>query len=303
MTFKKILVPVDFSEFSDTAFKYALSLAEKFCSNLTLLHMISIYYNDTDNEATLRSLEDIVKEQEKRKSKLMDAYEEEGKSHGVTVDSKLVRGFNAADIILEYIEKNDFDLTVIGTHGRTGFKKWILGSVTEKVVRLSPIPVITIHKDYNKRSVEKILVPVDFSESSKIAVDWGIVTAQEFKAKLHFLHSVDVEVHPEYYLMNSDPIFKKNPELAHHLNRSLIKFTGIPKNNATYVLTEGKAYKEIKKYEENNQIDLIVMAIRGMSKMEHFLLGSTAERVVRIAPCPVLTVGRNSRGGPKNGKI
>jgi len=297
MTFNKILVPVDFSEFSNNALQYALFLAERFHSQVTLLHIILLYHEDVSDEAHLMALENIVEGQEERKSKLMEKHIEESKSRSITVDSKLIRGLNAANTILEFIEENDFDLVVLGTHGRSGFNKWLFGSVAEKVMRLSRIPVLTIHKDFNKMGVERILVPIDFSETSKIGVDWGIVGAQEFKAELHFLHSVQVELHPEYFLMNSEMILQGNPAVIRHLDENLVKFTGIPKSKAVYALREGKAYKEIKRYAEDNEIDLIVMTAHGMGKLEHFLIGSTVERVARIASCPVLTVGRNQRGG------
>ena len=297
MTFNKILVPVDFSNFSKNAVQYALFLAEKFHSHVTLLHIILLYQEDISDEAHLMTLEEIVKEQEERKSMLMEKHIEDSKPTGVTVDSKLLRGLNAADTILDFIEENDFDLVLLGTHGRTGFNKWLFGSVAEKVMRMSRIPVLTIHKDFNKKGVERILVPIDFSETSKMGVDWGIVCAQEFEAKLHFLHSVQVELHPEYFFMNSELILQGNPALVRNLDENLVRFTGIPRNKAIYTLREGKAYKEIKRYAEDNKVDLIVMAAQGMGKLEHFLVGSTVERVARLAHCPVLTVGRNQRGG------
>ena len=300
MTFKNILVPIDFSEFSDKALDYAIALAQKYHSQLTLLHVIVLFQEDVAEEAHLNKLESIIKDQERQKSELMKKRISNGTSQGLTVNSKLARGFNAGDTILDLIEEGDFDLVVMGTHGRRGFNKLFFGSVAECVVRRSPVPVVTIHKDFNVMDIQKVLVPMDFSKHSKAAVDWGVVLAHEHKAELHFLHVVDMDLHPEYYLISYEPILKTNSALVDRLNNNLVEFTGMPKGKAVYALEEGKPQSEIKKYADENDIDLIVMAVRGMSNLEHLLVGSTAERIVRTAHCPVLTVGRNIRGGSKN---
>lgn len=290
MDFKKILVPVDFSEFSDKAAEYAMFMAERFCSNITLLHTITLFEEDINEEEHLQAYKKIIQLKENERAKKLKLHCINGKNRGLQVDSVLLRGISAADSILDYIENKNFDLIVMGTHGRTGLKKWISGSVTEKVVRFSPTPVLTIHKDYVMTKIEEILVPVDFSEYSEISINKAKSIAKEFNAKLEFLHVIEQQAHPEFYAISFDPILKENPQLKPHITMSLIKLTGIPEKKATYAVLEGAINDEIKRYAENNQIDLIVMPTRGMSKLEHMILGSTTEKIVRIAPCPVLTV-------------
>jgi nucleotide-binding universal stress UspA family protein len=290
MAFKKILVPVDFSESSDSAVEYAVFIARKFGAEITLLHAILLYHDDIDEEEHMQAYEKIIRKKEKQSNKKLESHFMTAKDQGLKVKYVLIRAFAAADSILNYISENDFDLVVMGTHGRTGLKKWILGSVTEKVVRLSTIPVLTVHKEFHKKKISKILVPVDFSEYSQIAVKRATAVAEEFKAKLEFLHVVEMEAHPEFYSMSFEPLLKANPHLNDHIIENLIKLTGIPQDRATYAVREGKVHNEIKIYAETNQIDLIVMANRGMSDLEHLVLGSNSERVVRVASCPVLTV-------------
>ena len=290
MSFKKILVPVDFSEFSDKAVEYALFLAEKYCASITLLHVIILFQEDYDEEEQLKVYEQMVQKKEKEKAKQLESPCLTAKKRGIAVNSVLLRGFSIANSILEYTSENDFDLLVMGTHGHTGFKQLLLGSVTEKVVRESPIPVLTIHKDYNKIEIKEILVPVDLSKQSQTAINQGKAIAQEFKATLEFLHVVEMEAHPEFYNISFEPILKENPQLAHHITGNMIKATGIAKDQATYAVKEGKVYKEIKKYADNSQIDLIVMGTHGRDDLGDFLLGSNSERVLRIATCPVLTM-------------
>lgn len=294
MSFKKILVPVDFSEFSDKAAEYALFLAEKYRAHITLLHVIILFQEDFDEEEQLKAYEKTIQKKEKEREKQMESHSKTAKKRGVEVNSVLLRGFSIPNSILDYISDKDYDLVVMGTHGHTGFKKLLLGSVTDKVMRESPIPVLTIHKDYNKIEIKEILVPVDLSEYSHITINRGKELAREFNAKLEFLHVVETEAHPEFYNISFEPILKENPKLADHITESMIKATGIPKDQATYAVKEGKVYKEIKKYADYSQIDLIIMGTHGRGDLEDFLLGSSSERVVRIASCPVLTVREKS---------
>jgi len=294
MAFKKIVVPVDFSEFSDKAAEYAMFMAEKFCADITLLHAVILFEEDIDEKEQLQAYKKIIQKKEKERTKQLESHCKTAKSRGLRVKSALIRGVSTADSILDYISDNDFDLVVMGTHGRTGLKRWMLGSVSERIVGFSPIPVLTIHKDFKEPDIKKILIPIDFSDHSKIAIRRGIAIAEEFNAALEFLHVVEMQAHPEFYTISSDPILKANPELEHHITKNMIKLTGIPQEKATYSVKEGKVYKEIKIAAENGNIDLIVMATHGMSDLEHFLVGSNSERVVRIASCPVLTVRQNS---------
>ena len=293
MAFKKLVVPVDFSEFSDEAVEYAMFIAEKSCADITLLHAVILFEEDIDEKEQLQAYEKIIQKKETERTKRLESHCRTGEIRGLRVNTALIRGISTADSILDYISDKDFDLVVMGTHGRTGLKRWMLGSVAERVVGFSPIPVLTIHKDFNKRDITKILIPIDFSEYSKIAVNRGISIAKEFNATLEFLHVVEMQTHPEFYTISSDPILQANPELEHHITENMIKLTGIPNEDATYSVKEGKVYKEIKMVAENNKIDLIVMATHGMSELEHFLIGSNSERVVRTSSCPVLTVRQN----------
>jgi nucleotide-binding universal stress UspA family protein len=292
MPFTRILIPTDFSPFSQKALDYGLFLAEKFCSHVTLFHAMVLFREDVNEEAHLHDLEKVAVKKEKERNKLLELHRKKGEACGVTIQSRMVRGFSAADTILECIGEDNFDLIVMGTHGSAGIKKWMSGSVAERIVRLSPIPVLTIHKDFQKTSIKKILVPVDFSSYSKTAVEHGIALANIFHAGLEFMHSVEQEAHIAFHTIGLESILTEQTELADPVLKNLITFTGLSEKEAVYRVTEGRAHKEIKKLAEDHDIDLIVMATRGLSQLEHFLVGSTAERVVNLAHCPVLTVAR-----------
>jgi nucleotide-binding universal stress UspA family protein len=290
MNLKSILVPVDFSPFSDNAVDYALFLAEKFCAKITLFHAITLFHEEFEESEHFETFKGLVEKKEKECAQRLGSHCATGKSKGVSIESVISRGFSAADLILDHIAQNDDDLVVMGTHGRTGLSKWLIGSVAQKVIQHSPVPLVTIHKEYKKHKIKNMLVPVDFSDYSKKAVEYGIEIAKAFQAKLHVLFVVTMGDHPEYYNVAWEPFLKENPQFKKDIKQRLIDFTGLPEAEAAYDVVEGKAHQQIKEYAERHPMDLIVMGRHGTGALEHLLMGSTTERVVQISPFPVLTV-------------
>lgn len=290
MKLKHLLVPVDFSEFSNKAAEYALFLAEQFCARITLLHVMVLFKTDVQEKEYLQSYEKVVKGIEKEHEKKLKEHCENGKKRGVTIDSILERGISEADAILDHSTKGDYDLIVMGTHGRTGIKRWMVGSVTEKVVHHSPLSVLTVHKDLKDMSIKNILIPDDFSGFSKKAVEQGESLAEDFGARCTFLYSVMQREHEMYYNISNEPILEANPHLEDTIKKNLMERSGMRENKADYVVLEGNPYKTIVKYANDHEMDMIVMASRGLGALAHLLMGSNAERVVRTATCPVLTV-------------
>ncbi len=293
MNFNKILVPVDFSEFSDMAVDYALFLAENYNARITLMHSLVLHHEDVEGETHLKDYAKFAQDKEKEiRAELQQRHNREAGKRGLSIEAHIRRGINAADSILEYIDEQEFDLVVMGTHGRTGLKKFLYGSVAEKVVRLSPIPVLTTHQKLQKFSLQKILVPIDFSDNSKKALDFAEPIAKKFDSRLTFLHVVEQEVPPAYYAATVESIFSIDKDFKDRSIEKLKELTGYEEKDADLVITEGRSHKDIVDYAEDNNFDLIIMATRGLSVLDHFLIGSTTERVVRLASCPVLTVGR-----------
>lgn len=297
MTFKNILVPIDFSDFSDKALEYALQLAESFQSNLTILHALVLFQDDVGEEEKLHEYEDWIKRREQKIYDQMKKNLQKIKGKGLKFKSVILRGVNAADAILEYLDNHPFDLVTMGTHGRSGLKHFLLGSISEKVVRLSPIPVLTIHRSLAKFKLNKILVPVDFSIPSKDAADKAIGFSSLYEAVLEFIHVIEQDIHPSFYASGIDSIFEIDKGLQKRVIENLREFMAdqLPPNIRTnYLVREGKAHREIVDYAKEHGIDLIVIATQGLTGLDYALLGSTTEKVVRWATCPVLTVKRKN---------
>lgn len=295
MKLRNILVPTDFSKFSDKAVEIALFLAEKYDANITLLHTVLLFQEDVNDEAAMAAYAAAVKAREAEIQKQLDRHAEHAGARGVTIESKLLRDFSAADAILGYIAENNPDLVVMGTHGYSGLKKWIYGSVAEKVVRLSPVPVLTTHYFDSPFQIRKILVPVDFSDYSQKAVAYARELAADLGAQTVFLHAIFQELHPAYFAIGAESLEPINHEVQQRSTRRLQEFVGdFPE--ASYVVTEGAAYQAIVDYARDHHIDLIVMATRGLTGLDHMLIGSTTERVVRLSEIPVLTIERRDVG-------
>lgn len=291
MDFKRILVPVDFSDYSDNAVEYALFLAKNYDGAVTLLHVLTQFHFKSNELHKLKEFEKILQDREYEYKKALNTHGQIAKLRGIKIKSKIIRGVSPANTILEFLG-NKFDLVVIGTHGHTGFKKWVYGSVAENVVRLSKTPIVTINNKFKKQIIEKILVPIDFSSYTKRAITRGIEISKKFRARLIFFYVFEHGFHPTFDVSGVNSIFEADPDLEERTIKYMVKFTGIPKNAASYAVEEGKPHKQIKKYVEENNIDLVIMATRGRSELEHFLIGSNAERVIAISCSPVLTVGR-----------
>ncbi|RMF56539.1 MAG: universal stress protein [Calditrichaeota bacterium] len=294
MKVNHILVPIDFSEYSEQATQYAIFLAEHYGAEITLLHAVVLFHEDISEKAQVEQYQKLAEMKEKEIHEKMVQQHEVVSERGVQVKTEIRRGINAAEVILEYASEAQPDLIVIGTHGRSGLKKWIYGSVAEKVVRSSPIPVLTVHHSLESFSIKKILVPVDFSEQSQQAIKTANDIARDFSATPYFLHVIEHEIHPAYYTAEVVSLFEIDPELKERAKKRLQEFVGVS-DESRIMVTEGKAFREILNYIEEEQIDLTVMGARSGSGLEHFLVGSTADRVVRLAPCPVLTVGREEQ--------
>ena len=288
----KILVPIDFSPFSDYATDFAIFLAQQYRASITLFHVIVLYEADVDEEIHVTQLEEIIKRKEANTGELFERHKQKFLNHDIRIDSVIARGLSAANTILDYINEHKFDMVIMGTHGRTGLKNWIYGSVAEKVVRLSHIPVLTLHNNPGDIKLNRILVPIDFSENSKAGIKEARKIAKEFDAEIHFIHVVEQHLYPSFNVIGMESIYIMNPEIKEKSAEKLHDFCR-DYENAHYVTIEGTAHQTIADYAGENDIDLIIMSTRGFTGLDHLLIGSTTERVVRKAPCPVLTVGRH----------
>jgi nucleotide-binding universal stress UspA family protein len=199
--------------------------------------------------------------------------------------------------ILSLAAESATDLVVLGTHGRSGFERLMLGSVTEKVVRKASCPVLTVPRRAEGAPEHapfgRILCGVDFSEASRRAVDYGLSLAQEAKARVTLLHVVE---------WLPDESFSKYPQFdVDHFRRTLLTDARVkleqlvPEDARNWCepdtkLVCGKPYQEILRVASEERSDLIVLGVHGRGAIDRMLFGSTTQAIVRQAACPVLTI-------------
>ena len=210
-----------------------------------------------------------------------------------SAEAVLVDGEPRQRIVETAIERNA-DLIVMGTHGRRGLSHVFLGSVAERIVRTSPVPVLTtgpaeLAKGGGIAAFRHILVPTDFGEPAERALETASAFAAKFDAKLTIVHTSALAASAAYW--PADEI-RRNAETD--LARALAKMRErLPR--AESVLVHGDARELILEVARERNVDLIVMGTHGRRGLSRAFLGSVAERVVRTSPIPVLTVGARAQ--------
>jgi nucleotide-binding universal stress UspA family protein len=293
MKIKKILYATDFTECAGQAFPFASFLARKFKAALHILHCI-----DLDSKP-FRYIAPHVADIEKVFSDLSDDFEEKmdtivklGDAGDLNITKANIRGENSPATILSYCKQNDIDVIVMGTHGRRGLGYTFLGSVAAEVVRKSPCPVLTIREKKEQRPFTgegHILVPVDFSEYSLKALDYACEIAATHNAKLDVLHVVEEATYPKVYGIAKNITDIVKDKAKKELDAICGDLIGQKAKYYTHVFAGNNSFK-ILEYAEKNSSDLIIISTHGLTGFKHFLLGSTTEKVVQQAPCPVFTI-------------
>jgi nucleotide-binding universal stress UspA family protein len=196
--------------------------------------------------------------------------------------------------ICESARKLGANLIVIATHGFTGLKHVWLGSTAERVIEHSPCPVLVVRKrgrlfQEGRIRLRKILVPLDFSDCSRVAFDCGAMLAREFHAELLLVHVIDPFCYPlgdEYGGVHSARLMEETRASAQSEMKELARSANL---QCSVRIAEGSPAREICRLAKRD-VDLIIVPTHGRTGLGHVLIGSVAERVVRHANCPVLVI-------------
>lgn len=294
--FGSMFLAVDMSICAQQATQYAFALAKAFGAKLHVAHVVntaSFFYGGMEPSGVLV---DRLFEPAKEHGRLrLGDIVNDAKGRGIDAEAHLLVG-KPSEIIVQTVRELQCDLVVIGTHGHSGFSKLILGSTCEKVMRLSKVPVLAIrHREDEKVrlqesiGIHRILCPFDFSHCSRAAIPHALALSRECGATLLLMHVVDTRLsHPMFVPEEAEPrLVHLHEEAFKALSELALEIRSVPTD--VKVVT-GLPHEEIEAVSARKGIDLIVMATHGHTGLAHALLGSTTERLVRIAPCPVLTV-------------
>lgn len=292
----RILCPVDFSPFSRHAVEHAAAIAKWYESEVVLLHVMPtpMQMIPPPGCGIAAAVPIVIPEEERRLQAELDAFV---KPIAPTMQAPGLRVEIGGPVwrILECAADLPADLIVMGTHGHSGFERLMLGSVTERVLRKAPCPVLTVPRAVQSTDPDqplvfkRIICPIDFSEGSLKGLRYALSFAEENDACLTLLHVIE-------RAEAGDDQGSALPESYDYLEAVASKRLAsiVPAEATTWcrldkVIRVGKPYREILRVAAERKADLIVMGVLGRGAVDLALFGSTTQHVVRSASCPVLT--------------
>ncbi len=329
---KKVLCAIDFSDFTDMVLQYGKSLADEFESKLCLCHVVSAVYMVSSH---ITPYVDYTGIESERLDQARKSLAEMARKMDIDCDIIVETG-SPAEMIAQVAHDQQFDMVVTATYGGSGIKRYLVGSVTDRLVKILSCPLMVLHPtdknlqgtDNETIKLDRILVGCDFSEDSKLAFDWALSLAQEFQTQLYLAHVIRPEEPVQFseldYLKlqqgdnigwNRSEFLNLKAKTSHEIEEKKAKFLArierqllnmVPEDSQSWctpatVVLEGTPYQELIEYGEQKQVDLIVLGVRGHSLLETFIVGSTTDRVISRATCPVLAI-RQPKTGKKEGK-
>ncbi len=282
-----ILLARDFSSGSDRAMQYALDLAARTEATLHLLHADVLHAAEGETDP----------------SKLTEDLDALGGTLSKPIDDistveAVRRDVAPGPAILSYADEHDIDLIAMGTHGRRGAHRLLLGSVAEEVVRRAQQPVLTVRGPDDTQAADvgtlrRILVPLDFSDPSREALRTAHEWAALYGAEIDVLHVIEEDMHPAFYVGGVSSIYDVEPNLNEKVRSTLNDFVEEvlgPTDRVTPHVRTGAAASVIATFVDDHAVDLVALSTHGRTGLKRFFLGSVAEKVARHVPCPVLTL-------------
>ncbi|MGA2980183.1 MAG: universal stress protein [Terriglobales bacterium] len=285
-----ILFATDFSPHSNAALPYALAIAHQYGARLYGAHVLS---SDDYLFVAPETWPAHVQREEQLQQEAVERLEEQLRG----VPHQALSGVGDVwDALNQLIGEHDIDLLVIGSHGRTGARKLLMGSIAEKIFRRASCPVLTVgpnvvHQQKSVAEFDQILLATDFGEESLAAAAYAISLAQEHQARLSLLHVVapSKAEQPHAGTMGSE----SNTDFLVRRLQELVPWDTELWCHPEYFIQSGPPAELILRFSGAHGVDLIVMGARPahgvVSAVTHFA-HTTAQHIVAHATCPVLTV-------------
>ncbi|MBE9501658.1 MAG: universal stress protein [Chloroflexi bacterium] len=302
--YRRMLVPLDGSELAEVVFTYAKELAGRLDLDLIFLHVYSPEQSEfaSIHRAYVEQAAEIIKrhsEEVQQRTGIQPA----GKA--VEARGEVAVG-HPAEEILHYADENDIDLILMATHGRSGVRRWAMGSVADKVLHASKVPVLLVRAGipkeivYDKWPSTTILVPLDGSELAESVLPHVEAVAKQRGAEL-----VDVVLlrvcqtpvipsnYPQVTYLTQEEAQKETAKYKRRVEQYLagvekrLKDVGLKVRSEVLV---GEPADEIVDYANQNPFNLIVMATHGVSGFTRWALGSVADRVLLGVSSPIFLV-------------
>lgn len=282
----KILVPLDFSDLGANALHSASRMAELYGGTITPFHSylpvseLDAPYDFGVGPTSMENFDDMESVLTKR---LRDLAGEE-------IDSSLlsppvVSVGNPAQAIVE--EADGYDAVVMSTHGRTGFSRFFLGSVSEKVLRTCHKPVLIVNRDRQLDDLQRVMVTTDFSDNARAAFEHASDIARRSGAELELVHILTYDAQHEE--APDDKTISLRERRLEVLAKEEMHEVGDGLSTRV-VVSSSSPHEAILDYERNNPHDLVVMSTVGRTGIKYLMMGSTTANVVRHIDCPVMSI-------------
>ena len=286
---RKILIATDGSEASEKAANFGMETFK-----FERAKVYAVYVIDTASYGSVPIGDRGSKKVEQLEEighKAVSYVEERAKAAGMETESIVLKG-NPAEEIVNFAEEQKVDMVIVGSLGKSGIKHFILGSVSEKVVRHAKVPVLVVREQKEEKPQKKILIATDGSKATEKAVDFGIEIARLNGSKVYAVYVIDITsfdsiLMDEVWEKDMQEQFEKTGRKATSCVEENAKAVGV---EAESIILKGNPAKEIVDFAEEQKVDMIVVGSLGKSGVEQFVIGGVSEKVLRNAKVPVLVV-------------
>ncbi|RYJ08325.1 universal stress protein [Halogeometricum borinquense] len=289
--YDNILVPTDGSRGAESAIARALDLARTANATTHVLYAIDESLEPSQLDAAAR--DELRSQSEKRGRGATVQLDEQAADLGIETVRAVNEGIPYREI-LDYIDENDIDLVVMGTHGRTGAERSRFGSTTERVITLADVPVMAVHltededlPEHGYGMYDHVVIPIDGSDAAERAAAHGLSIAERYGADVHVIYVIDTTTYGFVDAPGSIVgLLKQGGQNAIEDIAADARERRLP---VTTDILRGVPHEEILAYATGVSADVITMGTRGQTADMDGFLGSTTTRVVRQSEIPVLT--------------
>ena len=273
---KKIIVPIDFSEYSEYALETAANLAKQSDAEILALHMLEISeailtHSDSEQKAKAFFLLEIAK-------KRFEEFLNKEYLDDISV-TPIVKHFKVFSEINDVAKDHEADLIVMGSHGASGLKEFFIGSNAEKVVRHSEIPVMVVKHNPILMNFDNVVFACDFSDDAVRPYINAQNLCKQLNANMHLV-----------FINTPNANFRSTPEMEKQVAEFLMKADGNIDNlpNVNYV-SDYSVEQGVLNYANTSGADLIAIATHGRTGLSHFFEGSISEDIANHSTLPVMT--------------
>jgi nucleotide-binding universal stress UspA family protein len=293
---KTILCAIDFSHYSRRVLHYAVELAAAHNAFLTVFHAVSFprspLYGTVAGGATA-TYQAAIQQARQQITRLMAEYPVQWQAE--------VRHGDPVDEILALCQSRPVDLVITASHGLTGLRRMLLGSVVEQLAHVMSRPLLIVRsKNMHKRKkpasslkTGQILVGCRPGAQSGGVVRGALELVPKPVAQYHFVHALEAPVDEQIIDPSTGPYNQVQQDLQNRIIRQIeadLAPYQIPPENRTIQIVNGHPGEQLAMYADTHRVDLVVIGVRPRKTLSRRLIGSTADALMRHAPCPVLTV-------------